>query len=398
MKKKKKKKQKTGLLLRDGLFSTLLALLACYLLSLLFFNISFFNPLTKALKDFSFLDVYYAERLADGELVDPDIVLINIMQNDRDAIALGLSAVLDAQPKTVGFDIILKDFRGVAGDTLLGQLLHRKNVVSSFIIDESGAKIENHPFFKGDGGSGFVNFNLNSENIVIREFEGFQEVEGNRYDAFAIAVAKEYLPSEVWDQRNLDKKLTLPRVLNYKGDINRFLTFTMDELIALEDKNILKDKVVLMGYLGTPTGNVFDVEDKHFTPLNETTSGKSLPDMYGLVVHANILSQILADDFMYKISGFWFYLILFLCAFLSSVYFIWLSRRLKISYRTVRKAVLFVFAILLVWITLLLFKNDVVLKSTPIIFVTVFSAGFVKYYKHLVRYINTKRKFKSYLK
>jgi len=397
-KKKKKKKSKIKLLLRDGLFSTLLSLLACYLLSLLFFNVSFFDPLAKALKDFSFLDVYYAERLADDEAVEPNIVLINITQKDRSAIAMALSEIVRAKPKAIGFDIILKEFERTESDSLLAQLINREEVIRSYIIDDSGTKITNHPFFEGEGTPGYVNYNFDNENHVIREFEGFHDSNGERHAAFAVQLARKIVTPKVWEDKGLEKKLAAPRVIDYKGNTDRFLHFTIDDFMVLEDKNILKDKIVLMGYLGTPTGNAFDVEDKHFTPLNEITAGKSLPDMHGMVIHANILSQIVTNRFMNKISGFWYFLLLFVCAFLSSVYFIWLSKRLKISYRTVRKAVLFVFAILFVWLTLVLFKNGVVLKATSIIFVTVFSAGFVKYYKHLVRYIRTKRKFKSYLK
>lgn len=393
----KKKKGKRRLLFRDGLFSATLSLFTCYILSLLFLNTSFFNPLTKALRDFSFLDVYYAERLDKDHTVDPNIVLVNVEHNDRKALALALQEVLQAKPKVVGFDIILKEFERKAADTLLKELLIEKNIVATYVIDNDGSKTINHSFF-GPSSLGFANFNFDFENAVVREFIGIHKKDSNQEEAFSIKVAKRYLPKAIWKKKGIDKEVTSSRVINYKGNFDRFMSFTIDELKTLKDKTIFNDKIVLFGYLGTPTNNLNDVEDKHFTPLNESTSGKSIPDMYGLVIHANIISMIISDDFMYKVSGFWSLVFMFLCSFLASTYFIWLDKRLKISYRTVRKTVLFVFAILLVWITLILFKNGMVLKAAPIIFVTFFSAGFVKYYKHLVKYINTKRKFKSYLK
>ena len=201
-----------------------------------------------------------------------------------------------------------------------------------------------------------------------------------------------------WKNLNIDKKLINSSVINYKGNLEKFLCFSIDEFMLLKDKSIVENKIVLVGYLGTPTGNVFDVEDKHFTPLNEITSGKSIPDMYGLVIHANIIAMILNNSFMFEVGNGWIFFLMFFFSLLASIYFIWLTRRLKISYRTARKAVLFVFAILLVWFTLVLFKKGIVIKSAPIIAVTVFSAGFIKFYKHLVRWMNTKLKFKSYLK
>lgn len=397
MSKKKKKKLSNWVLFRDGMFSTILSLLACYLLSLLFFNISFFNPLSKAIQDFSFLDVYYAERLNEKEDINTDIVLINIEHKGRHELGLVLKQILVAEPKVVGFDVILKDFRESVEDTLLAKQLNSKKVVSSIVLKDEKT-ISNHPFFRYKNKPGFVNFNFDNQNAVIREFESVSHQYNNHYQSFSTAIAMLYLTEKEWDRNKFDRKFKESKVINYQGNLNHFLHFTIDDFLALNDKSIVKDKVVLIGYLGSPTNNEYDVEDKHFTPLNKTTAGKSLPDMYGLVIHANIIAMILSNTLMYEISTFWIIVLTFLFSLLASIYFIWLSKRLKISYRTVRKAVLFVFAILLVWITLALFKNGIVLKSAPIIALTVFSAGFIKFYKHLVQWINTKIKFKSYLK
>ncbi|MFD0796011.1 CHASE2 domain-containing protein [Maribacter chungangensis] len=392
----KKKSFQWFLLLRDGFLSTLLSLGVCYLLTLFFFNISFFDPVSKALRDFSILDVYYAEKLNENNKVSPDIILLNIEHKSRNDIALALEEVLAADPKVVGFDVILKDFRKTKEDTLLARILENKKIVGSLAFTPSEA-LTNHPFFKFENRPGFVNFNFDTQNVVIREFETHKQIDGTNYESFASLVTKAYLSKEELEYFDLDKKLKGPRVINYKGDLKSFMHFTIDDFMALEHKQIIKDNIVLIGYLGTPTGNSFDVEDKHFTPLNKTTAGKSVPDMYGMVIHANIINMMVTNDFMYKVPMFWVILLTFLFSLLASIYFIWLDKRLKISYRTVRKGVLLVYAIVMVWITLLLFRNGVVLKTTAMIAVVVFSAGFIKYYKHLVRYLKTKRSFKSYI-
>ncbi|RKR14650.1 CHASE2 domain-containing sensor protein [Maribacter vaceletii] len=383
---------------RDALFSTLLSLFTCYVLSLLFLNLSFFNPIAKALKDFSFLDVYYAEKLSETKKIDSSIVLINVEHKDRMAIALALEEVLKADPKVVGFDIILKEPKGIKADTILADLLNKENVVLSHTTDNEENIIANYPFFAPLEHSGYVNFNFEEDNSVIREFNGLYYNKGLEMESFGYKIAKRYMPKKQWEANNIKDKLRSPRVINYKGDLHKFINFTIDEFMTLSNKSLLKDKIVLIGYLGTPTANINDVEDKHFTPLNTITSGKSIPDMYGVAIHANIISMIIENTFMYRISTFWIVVFTFLCSLIVSIYFIWLSKRLKISYRTVRKLMLLVFTILLVWLTLWLFKKGVVLKSAPIIFVTVFSAGFIKFYKHLIRYIKTKRKFKTYMK
>ncbi|WP_405385016.1 CHASE2 domain-containing protein [Maribacter sp. LLG6340-A2] len=395
-KKKKKKKLSKWILMRDGLFSTLLSLLCCYLLSLLFFNTSFFNPLSKALQDFSFLDVYYAERLNAEEKVNPDIFLINVEHKNRYELGLVMQKLLKENPKVIGFDVVLKDFNRTKADTLLAKQLNNKKVVGSTIITHD-QEISNHPFFRCAQKPGFVNFNFDGTSAVVREFESEVHKFKSTHQSFALSIAKLYLSNKEWKQRKLNQELKGSKVINYQGNLNGFFHFTIDDFMALEDISFINDKIVLLGYLGTPTGNIYDVEDKHFTPLNEITAGKSIPDMYGLVIHANIIAMILNNGFMHEVSKITLLLLTFIFSFLASIYFIWLSKRLKISYRTVRKGVLFLFAILLVWFTLMLFKKGIVIKSAPIIAVTVFSAGFIKFYKHLVRFINTKIKFKSYL-
>jgi CHASE2 domain-containing sensor protein len=390
------KKLSKWVLVRDGFFSTLLSLFVCYLVSLLFFNTSFFNPVSKAIQDFSFLDVYYSERLNKNEDINPEIVLINVEHKSRYEIGLVLEQVLAANPKVVGFDVILKESENAAGDTLLAKQLKSNKVVSSVVLSADKI-IANHPFFTFENEPGFVNFNFDAQNTVIREFVSGTQQFNTNYESFSTIITKTYLSKKDWVKFELKAKLQGSRVINYQGNLEDFMHFTIDDFMTLKSKSIIKDKIVLLGYLGTPTGNTFDVEDKHFTPLNETTSGKSVPDMYGLVIHANIISMIISDNFMYKAPVFWIILLTFLFSFLASIYFIWLDKRLKISYRTVRKTILFVFAIVLIWITLVLFKNGIVLKSAPIIAVTVFSAGFIKFYKHLVRYVQTKRTFKSYI-
>ncbi len=393
-----KKKRKIALLIRDGIFSTVLSLFTFYLLSLLFFNTSFFNPLSKALQDFSFLDVYYAERLGPKQNIDANIVLVNVEDKTRKELALALQKVLKSNPNVVGFDVILKAFEKTAADTLLAQLLNEKNVVSTNILQPDGSIVTNHPFFKKGRASGFANFNFDSKNSVVREFNGTYRSNGKLQSAFTVVLAKKYFSEKEWIANKMDTKISKVRVINYQGDLDHYLSFTIDELMKFKDEGLLRNKIVLFGYLGSPTNNNFDIEDKHYTPLNEITAGKSVPDMYGLVIHANILSMLTSDSFMYKVSSFWWGTLLFVLSFVASVYFIWLDTRLDISYRTVRKAVLFLFSIFFMWVTLLLFKKGIILKSATIIAVTVFSAGFVKYYKHLVRYIKTKRKFNSYIK
>ncbi len=68
------------------------------------------------------------------------------------------------------------------------------------------------------------------------------------------------------------------------------------------DSSALNGKIVLFAY-ATPF-NPMDIEDKKFTPMNEKYAGKSIPDMNGIIVHANIISMVMEDNFIKKVPLF----------------------------------------------------------------------------------------------
>ena len=122
------------------------------------------------------------------------------------------------------------------------------------------------------------------------------------------------------------------------------------------DSSILSGKIVLFGYIST---NKDDISDKFFTPMNSRFYGKSVPDMNGIVVHANILSMILDDNYLKKLpswanlliavlvcwlhmsffvryyleSHIWFHLVAKIAQVLSAIFFVWLGIYLFDKYR-----------------------------------------------------------------
>ena len=60
--------------------------------------------------------------------------------------------------------------------------------------------------------------------------------------------------------------------------------------------DVFKNSIVMMGFLGKYMGDPV-WEDKFFTPLNKKVAGRANPDMFGLVVHANVVAMILNQDY-----------------------------------------------------------------------------------------------------
>ena len=82
-------------------------------------------------------------------------------------------------------------------------------------------------------------------------------------------------------------------IIPYASYSEHFTTISTQEILnASVDLNLLNGKIVLIGFCGSENGMTV-IDDKHFTPLNDNYAGKSLPDMYGIYIHANIISGYL---------------------------------------------------------------------------------------------------------
>ena len=88
-----------------------------------------------------------------------------------------------------------------------------------------------------------------------------------------------------------------------------------DEIIDAEFQlSKVENKIVLVGSLGSVINNDDSNfgEDHFYTPLNPRSSWRSYPDMYGLIVQANILRMVLDKDFIINIPAWLNWIIAFL--------------------------------------------------------------------------------------
>jgi len=393
-------KKKTKLLIRDSFLSTILSCILVLILLFTIKNITFFNPFVKALTDFNLYDIYYSENFKPNDKINTDIILVNIEHHQRDMLAPLIAHILEQDPKVIGLDVIFEEKKEAFSDSILSKTLKNNKIVNAYNIIDNDI-IENHSYFQNSNAEGYVNFNFNivSNNYVIRNFAGVNQ-ENDDYISFAAQVAKQYLGAK-WEEHNYDKKLKKDRIIKYYGDHDKFIVLGIDDFLDYENTSVLKDKIVVIGYLGSPVGNKFDIEDKFFTPLNTYPVGKSDKVMYGPVIHANIINMLITDDFVFELPLFWVVILTFISMYFTTMLLIKMDKKYKISYRTRKHTLLFVFSIVLVGVALLLFKYGLAFEITPIIIGTLFAGSYVKYYKHLVRYVNKNRKkwkWKTYVK
>jgi CHASE2 domain-containing sensor protein len=390
-------KGKTKLLIRDAFFSTLLSSVLIFILAIVIFNLRFFNPFHKAFTDFSFLDVYYAEKFHDQSKVNTDIVLVNVGKNRLEIVQL-LEHIIQQNPKAIGIDVIFKEEKDQFLDSTLATLLNHDKIITSFEIQEDNL-VYNNQIFDNNQSSGFVNFNFDDKTSVIRKFEAKTIVNDEESLSFAAEVAKLSL-GEKWKEYGFDTKLNKPQTIKYHGYYDAFHYLDIGDFNNYEKKITLKDKIVLLGYLGTPTGNVHDIEDKYFTPLNPIFTGKSVPDMYGVTVHANILNMMVKNDFMYSPSTTTMLIITFLAMYLSTIFYMKINRNYKVSFRTRKRIFQFVISIFILVLTFWLYNRNIEIKPSFLLVGIILAGSYFKYYKHLTRYLKnkTQKKWKTYLK
>lgn len=382
-------KKNRSLLWRDTLVCTIATTIVAGLLLMLFIHVHILDPISKAFEDFRFSDIYTSQNFKEKAPTNK-IILVNIGNHDRADIAIAVNKIAENKPKVIGLDIIFQERKDPIKDSILHFALQKnKNVVSAYIVEEKSLVVSN-PYFKTTE-LGFIN--LNQQDAVVRDFTGIKKTESRVDYAFPVKVL------EVAGLLNDDTKQKLEHSLkiNYTGNQNSFLTFELNEIQVSDKIPALENAIVLFGYMGSPTGNKNDILDKHFTPLNSKFAGKSIPDMYGIVVHANIIKMLMEADYIYKAPKFLVLLLAFLCCFVTIFFALLLHKKSAFTYHLLLKILELAVSVIFLYIAFLLMNCNVDIQIEPIIILCILGLEVVILYDHLLHYLQKRWKWESYL-
>ncbi len=383
--------EKNRLLWRDSFICTILTIIVSGILLLIFVNLNVLDPFYKAFKDFSFTDLYYS-RIDKNQKIDTDIIVVNLGNSDRFIIAQAIEKIQQNKPKAIGLDAVFKEQKNTFTDSILKSVLVKyDNIITSYYFDED-TLVTNHKYFEKENATeGFINMNFSNDDAVIREFLGLKKPENKL--SFAVQVALKSGRLKESDIKKLNENIPI----NYFGGLDSFLTFDIEELLELESIPSIENAIVLFGYLGTPTGNPFDIEDKHFTPLNKTFVGRSSPDMFGVLLHANILKMLTTNNFISKVPKWLVYLIALICSFFTIMLGMKLYKRSELIYDILIKIIQLVISVVLLYLALLLLKLNIYIFITPVLVLTVFGLEMIDFYVYLLDYLKKRFKWQSYL-
>jgi CHASE2 domain-containing sensor protein len=317
-----------------------------------------FDPLSKALGDMELTDIAFSQ-LREDPPIDTNIVIVNIGYLSRGDIGRQIMTLNQFKPKVIALDILFVCPNGLrdsincpqAYDTLNNLIFASavqatENIVLAEKLMQSKKLIEQYgdtdiqdsiqhtdAELLGNAYEGFVNLDTEAEHQedlkVCRSYNPKITVAGKTELAFSTMIAMLYDSAKTQKYLDRDKHL---ETINYRGNIvdwhgassypGRYAVLDWDQALDTTQfiTSMIKDKIIIMGFLGADLRDT-SWDDKFITPLNKNYAGKTRPDMYGVVVHANAVSMILNEDYVGNLDTIDEYLIAFVVCFLNVALF-----------------------------------------------------------------------------
>lgn len=285
-----------------------------------------FDPVGDALGDFDITDIVFSQ-FREAPIADENILLVNIGNLDRAGIAGLIEIINQHDPAVIGIDSFF-DYpkEDTLGDMMLGDALSKVEnliLVNKLIMDIETEEVDSihysWDFFNQyTTAPAFANLVTDAQEQAdlkqCRSFNPKRIYKGDTLLAFAIQMAAhiDSVAANEFLQRPYEEEL-----VNFKGNVMDFgatkfgtAFFALDWMDVYGDNffpDLITDKIVMLCFLGNELGDRKTFEDKFITPLNAQYAGRTLPDMFGGVIHANIISSILNRDYvnyMSKTAGY----------------------------------------------------------------------------------------------
>lgn len=351
------------LLERDTIFATIWVFIFIVVLGSIPLNLGILNPVKLGLKDFDFNDLSYSKLgKAQNTKIDPNIVVINIGQADREGIAMLIEKTAQLQPKVIGLDVTFSGPRDPHKDSLLRETIRRHPhlvLAVKYETDTANKLIATGNYFLKDSKEfGYVNF-PNDDKETVRAYYPFKKDEKIHdlvLPSFSSTLVRLY-DSTAYGK--ISKKVDKKVIINYTRTVSdrkkQYMVVEPDDLLTDNlDPAAIKGKIALLAYVNIDPN---DIEDKKFTPMNEKFAGKSTPDMNGIFVHANIISMVLEKNYIKKVPLWVNILIAIIVCWLHMSFFIHYYLESHIWFHLAAKILQVASAIFFVWLGIYLFDK-----------------------------------------
>jgi len=270
-----------------------------------------------------------------------NIVIVNMGSLGRRDVALQISILSKYGPKVIGIDAFFNCEGGLrdslncpqlldtlgytmlekamadAGNVVLSSKLLQRNKTSLDIgmTDVYDSMEYSDPAFTKNAKSGFANvISAAVAQDDISESNSFApsyRFNGKEEYAFATQIAMQYdsIKTKKFllrgnDEENINFRFNLNKdfskvINNNKVSDQPIVALDVDDVLNERfAPDLIKDKIVLMGFLGDFFGDQSGLASMFYTSLNKIPYGRTIPDMYGVMLHANIVAMILNEDYI----------------------------------------------------------------------------------------------------
>lgn len=340
---------------------------------------SAFDPISQALTDFELTDYAFSNMRLDPN-VDQRIVLVNLAPS-RALIAQQIMKINQHKPKVIGIDsffncegglydtlncpqlldtlgnLMLSNAIQEAGNVVLvSKLMQTKALSSQGDVDVYDSIEYSDEMFKQYAYNAFASLPTNAKHQedvkLCRSVFPRMDVNGKEELAFSVQIAMLY---DSMKARRFLARNKQEEIINYRGNVEiqdyrlsglnsadlsttkypiMFYAIDWDKLLQDEYiKDIFEGSIVMIGIMGDYFGDP-SWEDKFFTPLNKKVAGRANPDMFGLVVHANVVAMILNEDYIDELAPWQLNAIAIIVCYLTVVLFIIIDRNLPLWFDT----------------------------------------------------------------
>ena len=338
---------------KDVFFSTLSVFIL--LLILPYFFVGPLAPIREAISDFNISDVYFSTILP--ELDNPretDIVIVNtgIRTKNKGVVELNdiqyakvVAAVSEDFPAVIGLNHKFTineehpNFEAARG------IFSEANVIFAQDIGED------NPLYEGfETGFREVVFGKSKKSVSIRRFPPKKDSLLN----YGVKISEAFNPDAV--ERFLARG-SKEETINFTGNWDKYDIIDARQVFTGDfEVGYFEDRIVLFGVVDT-VGASLEFDRMYYTPMNETTAGRTFPDIYEVVLHANIVSMLLTDEYYYTSPVWLAPLVAFIICYFNMILFGYVGYRNAKWYEIVALCVFVVESIGVALLTVHLFHN-----------------------------------------
>lgn len=392
------------LLLKESLVATIFIFLGLAIIIQITLSFHVFDPFYRAYNDFKFTDLVHS-KLSQNTL-DTNVIIVNIGKLDRNEISKLINNINQAKPSVLGVDALFTDLKDPLSDLALKQAFSSSN---NIVLAAGITQVHNdhghgeayteilkpHDVF-GQHEYGMASL-IAEDGTTIRHFHN--STEDNHHNIIPSFAAEIVKLHDADAYSFLQSRSKNKEVINYKGNLSSYIHLDHEDVFhSSADLSILENKIVLLGYLNETLEATPDLEDIFFTPVNPVFSGKSNPDMKGVVIHANIISMILDRNYINPFPSWLNWIIAFIVCFLHVVLFMYYYVENHKWFHPVAKVVQLITSILIVWVVFILYRNfNLEFDSKITIVAILLSVDLLYFYDGFIKWVARKFNYKSYI-